>query len=230
MANGFVFSSYVFMFLVVSLRIYVSLHVGTTSVCCTLGLRYNFSSPREAFTEFNVEVSCNMWHCGCTLLWARPPRASPYSPKSTRCLRSVVLALLLISGIEANPGPLVNNTCNGLSFGLINCRSAVAKTALIHSAVDELKLDLLAITETWIKNDHPDTVKLDLCPPGYSVTHTHRPTDKTGGGVALIVRSDIKVCRIHLNCSYKSFEVLAVHLLVNSTRLNIDVLYRPVIG
>jgi len=92
------------------------------------------------------------------------------------------------------------------------------------------KLDLLAITETWIKNDHPDTIKLDLCPPGYSVTHTHRPTDKTGGGVALIVRSDIKVCRIHLNCSYKSFEVLAVHLLVNSTRLNIDVLYRPVIG
>ena len=227
MANGFVFSSYVFTFLVVSLWIYVSLHVGTTSVCCTLGLRYNFSSSREAFTDFNVEVSCDMWHCGCTLLWARPPRASPYSPKSTRCLRSVLLALLLISGIEANPGPPVNKTCNGLSFGLINCRSAVAKTALIHSAVDELKLDLLAITETWIKNDHPDTIKLDLCPPGYSVTHIHRPTEKTGGGVALIVRSDIKVRRIHFNRSYKSFEVLAVHLLTNSTRLNMVVLYRP---
>ena len=233
MAFVFAFSHYVLMFFAVLLRIYGSAYVDTTSSHYTPGLRYNLSSLQEAFTVFNVEVCCHIWNCGRTLVWARPHQAAPFSPKSTRCLRTVLLALLLISGIEANPGPPANsnnnnnNICNGLSIGLLNCRSAVSKTALLHNAVDELKLDVLAVTETWIKDDHPDTIKLDLCPPGYSVTHTHRSTVKTGGGVALLVRSHIKLRRIHFNGSYRSFEVLAVHLSVNSIRLNIIVLYRP---
>ena len=85
-----------------------------------------------------------------------------YRPSSRRSTSaSVVALLLLLGGVEANPGPS-STTYNGVAFGLLNARSAVHKAALIHDVICYRKLDVLALTETWITSDAPDAIKLDV--------------------------------------------------------------------
>jgi len=35
-------------------------------------------------------------------------------------------------------------------------------------------LDILAVAETWVRESEPDTIKLDLAPPGYAVLLVHQ--------------------------------------------------------
>src|SRR5271170_1733054 len=69
---------------------------------------------------------------------------------------SFLVTLLLIGGIEANPGPTTTPSGvnllrkgNGLQGALLNIRSAVNKAALLHDTIDTLNLDFIALTETW---------------------------------------------------------------------------------
>src|ERR1051325_6559655 len=107
---------------------------------------------------------------------------------STRSWRKVFLAiLLLMAGIERNPGPA--NTDTTMSMGLINARSMVNKSTLIHDLINDQHLDVLAITETWVYENSPDVHKREAAPQGYSIVHAHRSTTgsgrrKHGGGVA----------------------------------------------
>jgi len=48
----------------------------------------------------------------------------------------------------------------------VNARSARHKAALIHDVVADHRLDVLALTETWIPSDAPDDVKLDVAATG----------------------------------------------------------------
>jgi len=135
--------------------------------------------------------------------------------------------LLILSGdIESNPGP-PTTTVHSVNFAFVNTHSVVQKTAIVHSLINELKLDCLALTETWIKQSHPDAIKLDPAPPGYVVFHTHRPDDKTGGGVAFIARDDLRARQFSLSDSYPSCDILSIQLPTTSGRLNIITLYQP---
>jgi len=60
-----------------------------------------------------------------------------------------------------------------LKFARVNTQSAVLKTAIVHNLIDELQLDCLAMTETWIKQSHPDIIKHDPTPPRYAIFHIH---------------------------------------------------------
>ena len=72
---------------------------------------------------------------------------------------ALTAALLVIAGIETNPGPT-----NVLQMGLLNVRSMVNKGPLVQDIIVSQKLDVLAVTETWITRDDPDAVKLDAAP------------------------------------------------------------------
>jgi len=76
-----------------------------------------------------------------------------------------------------------------LHFGLLNSRSDVRKTASIHDVIADHKLDVIALTELWVRSDDPAAVNLDIAPPDYSVLHALREVDndtlRRGGGVAL---------------------------------------------
>ena len=50
--------------------------------------------------------------------------------------------------IELNSGP---SAVNSLNLAVVNTQSAVQKAAVIHFVIDELQLDCLTLTETWIK-------------------------------------------------------------------------------
>jgi Reverse transcriptase (RNA-dependent DNA polymerase)/Endonuclease-reverse transcriptase len=147
--------------------------------------------------------------------------------------------LLLIGGIEQNPGPstAANGQCRNprsatlqsLSCGLLNVRSAVQKSALIHDQIEVNDLDLLILTETWIDAKAPAAIKKDIAPEGYSVLHVHRMGKKRGGGIALIHRSNLKVVPLAQShdAAPTTFEALRVKVTSGTQRCNLVCMYRP---
>jgi hypothetical protein len=143
-------------------------------------------------------TSCDRW-----LLYV----GASFRPRPSSSRRDfAVILLLLMAGVEPNPGPQP-----WLNFAIQNARSVVTKAAVIHDLIADMKLDLLAITETWVPSDAPDTVKLDVTPPGYAVVHRARGAyaDKRGGGIALVHRESLKAHLLDLSPSTDS-EALAV--------------------
>ena len=63
-----------------------------------------------------------------------------------------ILLLLIIGGVEVNPGP---SSSVNLTFGSLNTRSVVNKATLLHGLIADNDLSLLALTETWVKSDDP---------------------------------------------------------------------------
>ena len=144
-----------------------------------------------------------------------------------------VAVLLLIAGIERNPGPSTSGTQQKINVGVLNSRSIVNKAALIHDVITDHRLDMLAVTETWVYDDSPDVHKREAAPKGYSIVHAHRPpkagSDRAhGGGVALIHRDDIRVQVVSTTLvSIKTFELLLVKIVNSAASLTVAVIYRP---
>jgi hypothetical protein len=133
-----------------------------------------------------------------------------------------------MSGVEPNPGPIATT----LKFGLLNTRSMVNKAALIHNIVNDHKLDMLAVTETWVYEDSPDVHKQEAAPDGYSIVHAHRPpaegkSKSIGGGIALIYRDNIQVKVLPAACPVRSFELLLVKIINSTECLRLAIIYRP---
>ena len=88
-------------------------------------------------------------------------------------------------------------------------------------------MDVLSLTETWLKSDNGDDVLLAVCPPGYAALHNPR-TEGRGGGVAVPHRTSVRVSRVGLeNFEPKSFEFIAVTVHVNSVLFLLVTIYRP---
>jgi len=190
---------------------------------------YSTSPNYDLFISSQENVDCrpndSLFTAPSSLLWTRPPGCVPFRPRSRLSVENLLIPILLLSGdIETNPGP--SSTC-GFNIGYVNARSLVKKTAIVHSLIDELSLDCLAITESWIKSDHPDAIKLDAAPPGFTVLHVHRHGAGMGGGVAFVCSNDLSVHQVTLTGSYQPCDILAVCLQTRKGRLNIIVLYRP---
>ena len=151
----------------------------------------------------------------CRTLLVLGRRGGFYRPKSRVCLlTSFVALLLLMSGVEPNPGPQFH-------MGMLNAHSVVRKGPLIQEMITSHRLDALAICETWISADDPDAIKLDSAPVGFSVTHVPRPSvthRNRGGGLCFIYRDELTVKQHPLQRSMKlqTFECQLL-LISNST-------------
>lgn len=148
-----------------------------------------------------------------------------YRPRPQRSPSAVLVALLLLlGGIENNPGPSASS-----SVGLLNARSACHKAALIHDVIADNKLDTLLLTETWIPSDAPDAVKLDVAPSGYAAVHRHRAasTERRGGGLAVIHSDSFRATLVDVG-DHTEFEALAVRLVSRrSASVVVVCVYRP---
>ena len=93
-----------------------------------------------------------------------------------------------------------------------------------HYLLDE-KIDLCAITETWLKPDdvvHPD----EIVPPGYDILSKPRCDGRQGGGVALAYKSSIKVNNITFTNQPTSLVYMNVHVKFKNKILNFYIIYR----
>jgi hypothetical protein len=118
----------------------------------------------------------------------------------------------------------VNNT---LSLGLINARSVKNKVLEIVDHIVDERLDIVAITESWMGPEGHDLItEGNLCPPGYKLILSSR-THGRGGGVALLVKSSIKHISKSALTKPVSFEYVECVLKTRGCAINLVVIYRP---
>ncbi len=100
--------------------------------------------------------------------------------------------------------PMSTNTLLSFSIGLWNCQSAVNKADLITSITSHSRLNLMALTETWIKpedNATPAALSNNL-----SFSHTPRLTGR-GEGTGLLISNNWKftpLSSLSINSSFES--------------------------
>ena len=114
-----------------------------------------------------------------------------------------------------------------ISTCLLNVRSAQNKPSLIADFIVENELDVLALTETWLKetdSTQSHTIS-EMTPSGYRCLHVPRSRGK-GGGVGILFRSCVSVKQAS-SSTFKTFENIHVSLKAGSSHLNIYVIYRP---
>jgi Reverse transcriptase (RNA-dependent DNA polymerase)/Endonuclease-reverse transcriptase len=166
------------------------------------------------------------WAIVSTLSAVTPAAVRPPLMTSRRYVRraNALAVLLLIGGVERNPGPASGPRC-----GLLNVRYATNKAALIHDTIDTQGLDILAMVETNISHDAPAAIRDDIAPDGFRCLHAPRVgrKKKTGGGIAMVYRNNLKVEVMKPPSQPANFELLCAKVVSGCRRLNILVLYRP---
>ena len=169
----------------------------------------NSSNPRcdcwPSASLFNHTAPCLTSRLGC-------PRR-----------RFSIFALLLMGGIESNPGPLA------LRYGLLNVRSAVNKASSIHDLIQSTNVDFMFITETWFQRSDPPSVVEDVAPPSFAGLHSFRDGRKKGrgGGVSVVYRKSLNFQRFTLTFKPSTFECLPVFITKGNVRTNFVLIYRP---
>jgi hypothetical protein len=102
----------------------------------------------------------------------------------------------------------------------------VNKSLDIHDLILEKELDVLCLTETWLKEAGDEPVIGELVPPGYTFTHRARRTGQRGGGVGLVYRRQFKVqvCKERV---FSSFDIVELCLSRGKQSVHIACIYRP---
>ena len=93
---------------------------------------------------------------------------------------------------------------------LVNACSFLSKCELISSLIVDSRLDLLAVTETWLNIDNGDFAIKSACPDGYTDVQAPRLNRKCGG-LVLIFKTSIDVRR-QPTVRCESFELLDLNI------------------
>ena len=139
------------------------------------------------------------------------------------------LLLLIVGGVEVNPGPTSN-----FRLGMLNTRSIVNKAPLLHSLMDDNEISILALTETWIRSDDPPVIKNGPAPPGYRILHVHHDSNQPAGsdltrsgGLALIYQDGIQISPHKHQIIHTSFELQLVNICSPGRDFVLANIYRP---
>ena len=130
--------------------------------------------------------------------------------------------LSLAGDVSLNPGPSGPNEI--IKIATMNVRSIKPKTAPFSEYVTYTNLDIVAVTETWLKHDETKSTIADISPPGYSFFHEPR-ADQRAGGVGILVSDQFKT-DIHPLPSFKTLEAISARIRNNSFSGFVVCLYR----
>ena len=117
---------------------------------------------------------------------------SSYSRHHARKARSKCNTSNLIEIQRLPLNKIAQNSC--LSLCLMNAQSIRNKTADFVDYVCENKLDLVAVTETWLQKKD-DAVRVKLCPAGYKFVD-HPRLRRGRGGIGLLHRHSFGVTTV----------------------------------
>lgn len=113
----------------------------------------------------------------------------------------------------------------GVNCGLLNVQSVRNKTLEIRDTINEKKLDLYAVTETWLSNCDNAVIE-EMTPVTHSFINNPR-NEGRGGGVGLFITNSIsKVVKCNSNV-YDAFEHLKINCEISGNRMTIITVYRP---
>ena len=145
----------------------------------------------------------------------------------------VIMALLLLSGIERNPGPFSNDSVSSVStiqdeniikdkFSIVhyNVQSISNKIDLLESEL--MNFDVICITETWLDNRTSDDV---LVLDGYKLHRRDRVGDSHGGICVYVKQNTYSSRRKDLELPH--IECVWVEVSINNKKHLIGTFYRP---
>ena len=134
----------------------------------------------------------------------------------------LAILLILAGDVSLNPGPSGPN--ERIKIATMNVRSIKLKTAPFSEYVTSKNLDIVAVTETWLKHDETKSTIADIW-PGYSFFHEPRADQQVGGGVGILVSDQFKT-DIYPLPSFKTFEAISARIGNNSYSGFVVCLYR----
>nr|KAG5691975.1 hypothetical protein BaRGS_011366 [Batillaria attramentaria] len=119
---------------------------------------------------------------------------------------------------------------NELCVAVFNARSVSTpeKRCEIASFVLDNGIDILFITETWLKASGDEAKCVDLAPPGFTVKSFPRPS--RGGGIAIIARDSLlpfSASTSSFQFAHSSFELVHTTLSLPSKLIHLFTVYRP---
>ena len=124
-----------------------------------------------------------------------------------------------------------NGYISDLSLGLLNCQSLKNKDSLILSSILENNLDIVLLTETWIKNNTSDLDQTwlqccELNSNNYKIENIPRKGEKRGGGIAIVIKNNLNK-KLLLKLDKPEFEAAIWKINSENKLLHIMTIYRP---
>ena len=106
-----------------------------------------------------------------------------------------------------------------------NVRSLNNKVEDVMNFLDDNDISILFVTETWL-TDQKNNTTAQIKNHGYRIYHTHR-TDVSGGGVAIVYKSQINLIKVFIGHE-QSFEAVSAKLkLADGSIVFCSCIYRP---
>ena len=89
------------------------------------------------------------------------------------------------------------------------------------------RVDVCAVTETWLKQtDINSMAHREVPPQGYNIISHSRPDDRPGGGVAIVYRDNVKV-KDHTETNlFSIMEYMNASICLNISTINLYIIYR----
>jgi exonuclease III len=117
-----------------------------------------------------------------------------------------------------------------VKVGLFNCQSIGTreKRAAVSHFVSDSNLDIMFLTETWLKSHGDEAKCVDATPQGFTLKSFPRST--RGGGLAFLYMSSLQpfiTISDSFPFSHKSFELAVLILTLQSADIHFHLLYRP---
>lgn len=127
-----------------------------------------------------------------------------------------------VSIVKATP---TTNQSN-LVLATQNTQSVRNKTILMNDIVVEKNIDLIVITESWLK-ENEDNIINEIVPNGYSFVNQRRLNGQSGGGIIIIHKTGLKVKKIDSGYDFKHFEYIETMVTHSNVTYRVIGLYRP---
>ena len=113
---------------------------------------------------------------------------------------------------------------NKLNIHIWNARSICNKTTVAYDYTLEQDVDILVLTETWLKGDDHVIIG-EITPAGYDFINVPRSTGRRGGGIGVLYKSSLQLSVVPSDTTPTTFE--HVRVVGKLKDICLTAIYRP---
>ncbi len=160
---------------------------------------------QKSVNSQHIETLSPRYH---TIETVSVPRTRKYKKLPNQFMSNNLIDALQIKNVS-------NTEKQMIKLGLLNIRSLSMKALFVNDMIPDHKLDVLCLTETWLKPDEYIILNASS-PQDYCYKNEPRPKGK-GGGVATIYSNTLSIYQ-KTGFKYNSFEVMVLHITLSRAK------------